>query len=114
MLKKKENQAIMDSIKERMEKAKRIQAQYDDIDSDYNDGNEQFSAEDIIVENKLLIDQVDRILGKAEITEETEPSEDIDILSESLIDQLYSQCSKRKTTGKKGTEINVLFGKPRV
>lgn len=46
----------MDSIKARMEKAKRIQAEYDEIDADYNDGQEQFSAEDIIVENKLLID----------------------------------------------------------
>jgi hypothetical protein len=63
-LKKEENKAIIDDIKQKMEKAKKAVLDYDDIDVENDDGNELLDAADLIVENNLLIYKIDSLIGK--------------------------------------------------
>ena len=62
VLKDEENKGIMDGVKAKIKDAKKKAEEYDQI----FDPNQLFNVADIIVENKLLIDRVDAILGRQE------------------------------------------------
>lgn len=60
ILKKEENKAAMETVKAKIRDAKKKASEYDQI----FDPDQLFNVADIIVENKLLIDRVDAILGR--------------------------------------------------
>ena len=59
-MKEEENKAIIEGVKHKLREAKKKADQYEQI----FDPDQLFSVADIIVENKLLIDRVDAILGR--------------------------------------------------
>lgn len=86
-LKREENKVIMDDIKAKMEKAREAAEEYERACGD----EELWNVADLIVDNKLLIDKFDQIMGKPateahDLTTETELGE----ISNSLVDQLYA------------------------
>ena len=87
-----EHQWIMDDIKKKMAIVKDKERDYDEIDPD-REGLERYDVEDLIVENRLLIDKVDALIGKQE--SDYSPSrrstydDEMSDLSQSLIDHLY-------------------------
>ena len=60
ILKKEENKAAMETVKAKIRDAKKKASEYDQI----FDPDQLFNVADLIVENKLLIDRVDAILGR--------------------------------------------------
>jgi len=87
-LKREENKVIMDDIKVKMERAKEAAEEYERACGD----EELWNVADLIVDNKLLIDRFDQIMGKPNanevlaVTAESELGE----ISNSLVDQLYA------------------------
>ena len=75
----------MNDIKKRMEKAKQEAREYGQItgEEDEKANHEMFDIADLIVENKLMIDKIDALIGKQESTESSEDcSRNEDELSE--------------------------------
>jgi hypothetical protein len=60
VLKEEENREIMEGVKAKIREAKKKVEDYENI----FDPDQLFSVADIIVENKLLLDKVDAILGR--------------------------------------------------
>lgn len=54
----------MEDIKRKMEQAKQTMYEYEGIDGDLKIEQERMEIADLIVENKLLLDRVDNIIGK--------------------------------------------------
>ncbi len=149
VLKDEENKGIMEGVKAKIKEAKKKAEEYDQI----FDPDQLFNVADIIVENKLLIDRVDAILGRQEksniydLPSRTDVSgvpiletgrqggnkssltqaeeEELSVLSQTLIDELYNQFSRKehsskvssqpaksRKSSKPKTVLTTQFGKP--
>lgn len=53
------------------------------------DGEVRYDIENIIVDNKLLIDKVNDLIGKEDSITDEDAESEIDSLSSSIIDSLY-------------------------
>lgn len=103
-MQREENKVIMDDIKARMAKAKEAAEEYERACGD----EELWNVADLIVDNKLLIDKFDQIMGRPaanealDVTTESELGE----ISNSIIDQLYAQYQQygpaKRSKSKKG------------
>lgn len=87
-LKREENKVIMDDIKVRMERAKEAAEEYERACGD----EELWNVADLIVDNKLLIDRFDQIMGKPKANEALDVTAESELgeISNSLVDQLYA------------------------
>ena len=120
ILKREENKAAMETVKAKIRDAKKKASEYDQI----FDPDQLFNVADIIVENKLLIDRVDAILGRQDksniydLPSHAETSvlsilesgrqqqsksmltqgeeEELSELSSTLIEELYNQFSRKE------------------
>ena len=127
ILKKEENKAAMETVKTKIRDAKKKASEYDQI----FDPDQLFNVADIIVENKLLIDRVDAILGRQDksniydLPSHSETSglsilesgrqqqskstltqgeeEELSELSSTLIEELYNQFSRKEEQSSKAS-----------
>ena len=94
----------MDDIKAKMEKAREAAEEYERACGD----EELWNVADLIVDNKLLIDKFDQIMGKPAANEAQNLSTESELgdLSNSLVDQLYAQYQQygptKRSKSKKG------------
>lgn len=88
------------------------------------DPSDLYNVADLIVENKILIDKVDNIIGKQDYYQSgvarSDLDDEFDELSQSLIDKLYNKFSQKKRSstsrGRRAVNANITtqFGKPMV
>ena len=90
VLKREENKLVCEEVRAKIKEARRKAAMYDE---ECEDGSEYHNVADLLIENKLLIDKVDSLIGKQErlpqitdVSERADVESEISILSHSLID----------------------------
>eukprot|EP00347_Sterkiella_histriomuscorum_P000438 403375862 len=118
-LKKEENRLIMENIQRKMNQARDQVHTYDDYDPEKDDGKELVDVANIIVENKLLLDRIDQAMGVRSTDDsdrsilDTELDDENSKLSQSFLDQMYKDATKRvNSKGKfKPASINMQFGR---
>lgn len=97
VLKKEENQIIMKELEQKMEIMRKQRDGIDDWDEDSFYAKENINLDDIVVQNKMLIDEVDHYLGDSTTSKEDQSVRDsISELSEGLLDKLYSKAGNKK------------------
>ena len=121
-LKKEENRIVMERIEHKMNRARQELERYDDYDpqKDMDSAKELIDIADLIVENKMLIDRVDRAMGTGDYadrsTTQDEEEDEESKLSQSFIERMY-KAAKKGGADKPGRKvlpasISVQFGKP--
>ena len=81
MLKKEEHQMIVRDMERRMEKAREIARDYDAIGEDLEEKREMFDVAEIFVDNLLLIEQIDALIGKDPVEQSERTEEELSELS---------------------------------
>ena len=115
LLKKEENQAIVADMKKRMDQAREYARDFEAVGENTVERRDMFDVAEIIVDNKLLIEEIDRLIGADPSAASETSEEELSELSQSFIDKMYNKFSKKKDPSKfQAANVLMEFGKPRV